>query len=180
MAALRADDQRQAWTRLKSRALVDFTLELSARVRAIRGAGVLTARNIFAQPVLDPRAEEWFAENVDDFLGAYDWTAPMAMPLMEGVAYADAAPWLDRLVDAMRRRPGALDRTVFELQSMDWRTAHSGEAKAIDADVLASWMRRLKLRGALNFGYYPDDFIQDHPRLDAIRSQMTTAWLPAP
>jgi len=185
MALLRADGQRQAWTRMKSRALVDFTLELTAKVRAIRGAGVLTARNIFAQPVLDPRAEEWFAQNPDDFLAAYDWTAPMAMPLMEGVGYAGAAPWLDRLVDAMRQRPGALDRTVFELQSMDWRTApagtvHAGAARPIDAEVLAGWMRRLKLRGALNFGYYPDDFIQDHPRVDAIRSQMTTSWLPVP
>lgn len=196
IAALRADPaQRQAWTRMKSRALVDFTLELTSKVRAIRGTGVLTARNIFAQPVLDPRAEEWFAQNPDDFLAAYDWTAPMAMPLMEGVSYADAPRWLDRLVDSMRQRPGALERTVFELQSMDWRTAQSGQAQAgmpqagmpqagmaqaIDAEVLASWMRRLKLRGALNFGYYPDDFIQGHPRLEAIRSQMTTAWLPVP
>lgn len=181
MAALRADaGQRQAWSRMKSRALVDFTLELAARVRAIRGSHVLTARNIFAQPVLDPRAEEWFAQNPDDFLAAYDWTAPMAMPLMEGVAYADAPRWLDRLVDAMRQRPGALERTVFELQSMDWRTGRNAQATPIDADVLAAWMRRLQLRGALNFGYYPDDFVQGHPRLDAIRPQMSTAWLPAP
>ena len=184
IAALRADPaQRQAWTRMKSRALVDFTLELTSKVRAIRGAGVLTARNIFAQPVLDPRAEEWFAQNPDDFLAAYDWTAPMAMPLMEGVSYADAPRWLDGVVDAMRQRPGAVERTVFELQSMDWRKAAAGPSAApspIDADVLAGWMRRLQLRGALSFGYYPDDFVQDHPRLDAIRPQMSTAWLPAP
>ena len=31
--------------------------------------------------------------------------------------------WLDRIVDAVaRRRPDALDRTVFELQAVDWRT----------------------------------------------------------
>lgn len=181
IAALRADPaQRHAWSRMKSKALVDFTLELRDRVRAVRGAGVLTARNIFAQPVLDARAEEWFAQNPDDFLDAYDWTAPMAMPLMEGVSYADAPRWLDSLVDAMRRRPGALDRTVFELQSVDWRKAQDSGATPIDSDVLASWMRRLQLRGAINFGYYPDDFVQDHPSLDAIRPQMSTAWLPVP
>ena len=181
IAALRADPaQRHAWSRMKSKALVDFTLELTARVRAVRGASVLTARNIFAQPVLDPRAEEWFAQNPDDFLAAYDWTAPMAMPLMEGVPYAEAPRWLDGLVDAMRQRPGALSRTVFELQSMDWRNARGSGATAIDSDVLAAWMRRLQLRGAVNFGYYPDDFIQGHPRLDAIAPQMSTAWMPAP
>jgi biofilm PGA synthesis lipoprotein PgaB len=181
LAALRADPaQRQAWSRVKSRALVDFTLELTAKVRAVRGASVLTARNIFAQPVLDPRAEEWFAQNPDDFLAAYDWTAPMAMPLMEGVSYADAPRWLDSVVDAMRQRPGALERTVFELQSADWRDARGAGPKPIDSQVLAAWMRRLQLRGATNFGYYPDDFVQGHPRLDAIAPQMSTAWLPAP
>ena len=40
-------EQFKQWTRFKSRALTDFTLELSARVKAIRGPHVKTARNIF-------------------------------------------------------------------------------------------------------------------------------------
>ncbi len=47
---------------------------------------VKTARNIFALPLLEPESEAWFAQNLDDFLAAYDWTVPMAMPLMESVA----------------------------------------------------------------------------------------------
>lgn len=182
IAALRANPQQmQAWTRFKSLALIDFTHELTAKVRAIRGPQVKTARNIFAAPILDPQAEAWFAQNPDDFLAAYDWTAPMAMPLMEGVSYADAPRWLDRVVDAMRQRPGALDRTVFELQTKDWRTTRqAGQAPDIDSAVIAQWMRRLQLRGARNFGYYPDDFTQDHPRLAVIRPHMSSAWFPAP
>lgn len=182
IASLRGNAQHmQAWTRLKSRALIDFTHELTAKVRAIRGAHIKTARNIFAAPVLDPRAEEWFAQNPDDFLAAYDWTAPMAMPLMEGVSYAQASVWLDRLVDAMRQRPGALQKTVFELQTKDWRkTDTSPAATEIDSAVIAQWMRRLQVRGARNFGYYPDDFTQAHPRLEAIRPQISTSWFPAP
>lgn len=171
----------QAWTRFKSRALIDFTHELTAKVRAIRGVHIQTARNIFAAPILDPRAEEWFAQNPDDFLAAYDWTAPMAMPLMEGVSYAQAPRWLDRLVDAMRQRPGAMNKTVFELQTKDWRAAPTGSSPtAIDSAFIAQWMRRLQVRGARNFGYYPDDFTQDHPRLEAIRPQISTSWFPAP
>jgi biofilm PGA synthesis lipoprotein PgaB len=29
--------------------------------------------------------------------------------------------------------------------------------------VIATWMRRLQLRGVQHYGYYPDDFTQDHP-----------------
>lgn len=30
-------------------------------------------------------------------------------------------------------------------------------------------MQELQLAGALNFGYYPDDFHRDHPSLDVIK-----------
>lgn len=63
-------EQFKQWTRFKSRALTDFTLELSARVKAIRGPHVKTARNIFALPVIQPESEAWFAQNYADFLKA--------------------------------------------------------------------------------------------------------------
>ncbi len=110
----------QRWTRFKSKYLIDFTNELTAKVRAIRGPQVLTARNIFAEPVLNPQSEAWFAQNLDDFLVTYDWTAPMAMPLMEKQTQAQSGPWLEELVAKIKQRPGALDRTVFELQARDW------------------------------------------------------------
>lgn len=181
IASLRGNAQHmQAWTRVKSRALIDFTQELGAKVRAIRGVHIQTARNIFAAPILDPRAEAWFAQNPDDFLAAYNWIVPMAMPLMEDISYAQAPDWLDRLVDAMRQRPGAMSQTIFELQTKDWRAAQTGQnSTAIDSFVIAQWMRRLQVRGARNFSYYPDDFMQDHPRLEAIRPQISTSWFPA-
>lgn len=176
LAALRADpDTLRRWTRFKSRYLVDFTHELAQRVRAIRGPQLKTARNIFAMPILEPESEAWFAQNLDDFLQAYDWTAPMAMPLMEGVPPEQAGRWLDRIVDAVARRPGALDRTVFELQARDW--SRPGEP-LVDSATLAGWMRRLQLRGARSFGYYPDDFARNAPRLDVIRPALSNAWYP--
>src|SRR3546814_19373362 len=72
--ALRADPGTlHAWTRFKSQYLVDFTLKLADRVRAIRGPQIKTARNIFAEPILNPESEAWFAQNLDDFLSAYEW-----------------------------------------------------------------------------------------------------------
>lgn len=178
IAALRADPQLlQRWTRFKSKALIEFTQELTAKVRAIRGAHVQTARNIFAAPMLNPEAETWFAQNLDDFLQTYDWTAPMAMPLMEGVPLAESKRWLDRLVSSVRSRPGALGRTVFELQARDWRP---GSAGPIDSAVLAGWMRQLQISGARSFGYYPDDFAQNQPSLELLRPYLSTAWFPKP
>ncbi|MGE8638744.1 MAG: poly-beta-1,6-N-acetyl-D-glucosamine N-deacetylase PgaB [Achromobacter sp.] len=180
IAELRADpDTLQRWTRFKSRALVDFTASLAQRVRAVRGPQIKTARNIYAQPVLNPESETWFAQNLDDFLGAYDWTAPMAMPLMENVPKGQENAWLDAMVDAVARRPGALGKTVFELQSRDWRAGPGQpEGAPVDTAVLAGWMQRLQRRGAPSFGYYPDDFSQDQPRLQGIRPAISEAWYP--
>src|SRR5690606_16518218 len=72
IGALRASpDTMRQWTRLKSRRLIALTDELAARVRAIRGPQIRTARNLFAGPILDPDQEAWFAQNLDDFLAAY-------------------------------------------------------------------------------------------------------------
>ena len=166
IAALRADPETmQRWTRYKSRHLVDFTTELAERARAVRGPRIKTARNLYAEPLLNPASEAWFAQNPDDFLDAYDWTAPMAMPYMEKVPAGQELAWLDRIVDAVaRRRPDALDRTVFELQAVDWRTGPSRpEPTPVDTATLAGWMQRLQLRGARSFGYYPDDFARPAP-----------------
>lgn len=182
IAQLRADpDTFQRWTRFKSRILVDFTHELAQRVRGVRGPKIKTARNIFAAPILQPESEAWYAQNLGDFLAAYDWTAPMAMPLMENVPVGQEHAWLDSLVDAVAgHSPGALDRTVFELQSRDWRTGpHRPQATPVDTETLAGWMKRLQLRGARSFGYYPDDYTKDQPRLRDLRPAISTNWYPA-
>jgi len=177
IAEIRRDPHTlERWTRFKSQALIDFTKQLTETVRAIRGPQVKTARNIYAMPVLDPASEAWFAQNLNDFLSTYDWTAPMAMPLMENVPPEQADAWLDSLVNRVARIPGALDKTVFELQARDWRK--TGEHADISGEQLAHWMRQLKLSGAKNYGYYPDDFINDHPEMSAIRPTFSSYWYP--
>jgi biofilm PGA synthesis lipoprotein PgaB len=74
-------------------------------VKHIRGPQIKTARNMFALPILQPESEAWFAQNLDDFLAEYDWTVPMAMPLMESVPADESDAWLTRLVNAVAARP---------------------------------------------------------------------------
>ncbi|VVN75835.1 poly-beta-1,6-N-acetyl-D-glucosamine N-deacetylase PgaB [Pseudomonas fluorescens] len=176
IAALRADPAvMQRWTRFKSRYLIDFTKELTAKVRAIRGPQVDTARNIFAEPILNPESETWYAQNLDDFLVTYDWTAPMAMPLMEKQSYKQSHAWLEKLVATVKSRPGALDRTVFELQARDWTKQDDAD---IDGETLAEWMRVLQRQGVTSFGYYPDNFLDNLPELKAVRPALSNKWNP--
>jgi biofilm PGA synthesis lipoprotein PgaB len=161
--AIRADPEAmRRWTRLKTDALLAFTAELTARARIYR-APLLTARNMYAQPALDGQSEEWFAQQLDRFLAAYDYTAIMAMPAMENVPTRDADAWLRRLVAAVAARPQGLGRTIFELQAVDWRQATAGNDTNVPAATLVREMRLLLRMGALNFGYYPDDFIAGLP-----------------
>jgi biofilm PGA synthesis lipoprotein PgaB len=161
--AIRADPAAmQRWTKLKTEALITFTHELTERALLFRSP-LKTARNIYAQPVLDPSSEAWFAQSFDRFLEAYDYTAIMAMPLMEDVPPSEAEAWLRRMVALVAKRPLGLKRTVFELQSVDWRKRQDGTDRKIPTETLGREMRLLSEIGAVNFGYYPDDFIEDHP-----------------
>lgn len=163
IAGLRADPATwRRWTRFKTDALIAFTAELTARAR-IHRTPLLTARSLYAAPVLDPASEAWFAQDLDRFLVSYDYTAIMAMPAMENVPAHASEAWLRRLVAAVAARPQGLQRTVFELQSVDWRKRAGGTDRRIPTETLGAQMRLLLRLGALNYGYYPDDFVTGHP-----------------
>lgn len=169
------DDTAQNTTRQKSQTLIGFTHALSLAVKHIRGPQIKTARNMFALPILQPESEAWFAQNLDDFLAEYDWTVPMAMPLMESVPVDESDAWLTRLVNAVAARPGALDKTIFELQAKDWDRQPQ---RAVSDGQLAQWMRVLQLNGVKHYGYYPDDFINNQPAISRIRPEFSSYWYP--
>jgi biofilm PGA synthesis lipoprotein PgaB len=152
-----------AFTRAKSRALIDFTKELQATVEKWHPP-VFTSRNMYAPVILTPQAEEWMAQNLDDFLRAYDYTGVEAMPYMEGAAdHADE--WIETLIRKVARHPLGLRKTVFELQAKDWRQDH---LRLMPNDIMAKQMQQLLKHGADNFGYYPDDPILGHPDTSVI------------
>lgn len=163
---IRASPEMHArWSRLKTQYLIDWTTELAQRVRAWRPE-IMTARNLFAGAVLDEEAERWLAQSLPAFLESYDYVALMAMPFLEGAA--EPEPWLRTLTARVAEIPGAMDRTVFELQTVDWRSR-----EPLGSDVLAAKMQLLKQHGVRNFGYYPEDFVQDYPDVSVIRPAMS-------
>ena len=174
VAAIRAKPELTArWTAAKTRYLIDFTHELAARVGAWRPA-LETARNLYARPVLDPQAEQWFAQNYEASLAAYDYVGLMAMPRMEREARtdADSDAWLSRLAQRAAVTPRGLDGTVFELQARDW---HTGKPVP-DAELTRQWTL-LQRAGVRHLGYYPDDFLNDQPSLETVRRAISVRTL---
>lgn len=154
----------------RTRYLIAFTDELLAAAERWRPK-LKTSRNLFARPVLEPASEAWFAQSLAAFVPAYDYTVVMAMPWMEN---SDAPrAWLDRLVAAVKAQPGALARTAFQLQTVDWRDGSNGPGAALPATA-----RRLQAQGVRHLAYYPDDFIGDQPPLETARDAISARSFP--
>jgi biofilm PGA synthesis lipoprotein PgaB len=170
-AALAEDPKLAArWARLKSRAIVEHSRELTRVVRRYR-PDAKTARNLFATALLDARGEGYLAQNYAEFLATYDYVALMAMPGLEGVAAP--RPFYTALVDAVARAPSGLAQTLFELQAVDWHAD-----KPIAGAELRDTMRWLQSLGVRHLGYYPDDFITGQPELEPLREGISLIRYP--
>jgi biofilm PGA synthesis lipoprotein PgaB len=131
-------------------------MELADVVRAEKPA-LVVARNLYARVVLNPKAEVWYSQSLDNSIARYDFTAIMAMPYMEKAP--DPAAFYRDLVEAVRDRPGAMRRVVFELQTIDWRAGN----RLIDSREIADTVRILYGLGVQHVAYYPDVLFRDHP-----------------
>ncbi|PBJ83244.1 poly-beta-1,6-N-acetyl-D-glucosamine N-deacetylase PgaB [Lysobacteraceae bacterium NML93-0399] len=154
----------------RTQGLIDFTMALKTAAERWRPK-LTTARNLFARPVLEPQSEAWFAQRLEPFLAAYDYTALMAMPQMEQEADADA--WLQRLAQTVLATPKGAERTLFELQTVDWRVP-----APLPGENLRAQSRMLQAAGIRHLGYYPDDFIGNQPPLEDAREAMSAREFP--
>jgi len=141
---------------------------------------ILTARNMYARPIIAPESELWFAHNLEKFITAYDTTAIMAMPYMEKAD--DPALWLALLLEVVSEREANLKKTngtaelgkvLFELQALNWEKGEN-----INADILHSQISYLLENGVNNIGYYPDDFLQNQPDITKIKSIFSLQTFP--
>jgi poly-beta-1,6-N-acetyl-D-glucosamine N-deacetylase len=175
-AYLRDTDNLGPWSTKtsseKTQALIDFTHELTERARRWRPQ-VKTVRNIYSRPIMQPASEAWFAQSLPAFLAGYDMTAIMAMPQLDDKS--DTAGWYRTLVKDVVATPDALEHTLFELATRDWRS----DQPISEADI-AGRVRLLQAAGVRHLGYYPDDFIRNQPRLERIRPSISIADYPYP
>ena len=156
----------------RTQALIQFTHQLTARVQHW-SPELSTVRNLFAEPVLHPSAESWYAQSLPAFLSNYNIVAVMAMPQLEKARKPKA--WLAKLVRTVDTVPGANQKTVFELQSTDWRSK-----RPIPSKLFANEMRRVQNSGAVHLAYYPDDFDKNMPALKSLIPVFSASSYPAP
>nr|WP_305910126.1 poly-beta-1,6-N-acetyl-D-glucosamine N-deacetylase PgaB [Methylomarinum sp. Ch1-1]MDP4519213.1 poly-beta-1,6-N-acetyl-D-glucosamine N-deacetylase PgaB [Methylomarinum sp. Ch1-1] len=155
----------------KINALTGLTADLAESVRYYRPE-IKTARNLYASIIMQPESQQWFAQSFANFMAYYDYVALMAMPYMEDAERPQE--WLGGLIDNVARlHPAALKRTVFELQSVDWRSQEK-----IPQRELMQQMELLQRKNAMNFGYYPDDFLTNEPPLMMLKETMSLEIFP--
>lgn len=157
-----SDDLVGRWTILKISAIDAFAKELADVMRA-ESPALKTARNMYARVVLDPKAEVWYSQSLDNSLANYDFTAIMAMPYMEKAA--DHAQFFKDLIARVNERPGAMSRVVFELQTIDWANGD----KPLPIEELTDTIRSLYAQGVQHVAYYPDMLFENHPDWSPMR-----------
>lgn len=167
----RSDDLLGRWTIFKINALDDLAMDLADVVRREQ-PGLMVARNLYAQVALQPRAEVWYAQALDNSIARYDFTAIMAMPYMENAP--DPGAFYRDLVAEVKVR-GAMKKVVFELQAVDWRH----DSKPIPSDQIAETIRTLFDLGVQHVGYYPDVTMDNHPDPAVIRRALAQRPPPA-
>lgn len=156
----------------RTQALIKFTDDLAGHVRPW-SPELATVRNLFAEPVLHPAAETWYAQSLPAFLSNYNMVAVMAMPELEKAGRSQR--WLANLVRTVAAAPGGTQKTVFELQTVNWRSEEPVPTRRFTAQ-----MRMLQNKGALHLAYYPDDFKKNNPAIQRLIPVFSASSFPAP
>lgn len=160
---IRADKKQfQAWTTLKTHYLDNFAMQLAQIVRNEQ-PGLKTARNLYAQVALNKDAQEWYAQSLSESIKNYDYTAIMAMPYMEQAN--NHKQFYKDIVHTIKQDQCGLERTVMELQTVDWRK----ESEPISSSELSDTIKDLYSMGVHHIAYYPDNVFKNNPDADTIR-----------
>lgn len=160
-------EQFLRWTRLKTKHLDDFAMEIANLVRQEQ-PGLKTARNLYAQVALNPDAQEWYSQSLSESIKNYDYTAIMAMPYMEQAT--DHKMFYKQIVDNVKAQECGLERTVMELQTVNWRKA---DDEPIGADEIDQTYDDLYGMGVHHVAYYPDNQFKNIPDAEMISRSMS-------
>jgi biofilm PGA synthesis lipoprotein PgaB len=80
----------------------------------------------------------------------------------------NATQWLTDLVKAVSKEPDGLKKTVFELQSVNWKTQQK-----IPSEIFIDQLNLLRKLGVKHIGYYPDNVYENQPRLEDLKQHFT-------
>jgi biofilm PGA synthesis lipoprotein PgaB len=164
---IRADrEQYEKWSNLKTDHLDDFAMQLAQIIRDAH-PGVKTARNLYAQVALNEYAEEWYGQGLSESIKRYDYTAIMAMPYMEQAD--NIIDFYDKIVERVKQEECGMERTVMELQTVNWRK----NDEPISSRELYDTISHLYGVGVHHMAYYPDSVFKNIPDADTIKKALS-------
>ncbi|RMG91661.1 MAG: poly-beta-1,6-N-acetyl-D-glucosamine N-deacetylase PgaB [Zetaproteobacteria bacterium] len=158
------------WAHFKSQAITSFIEDLKTAVRKYR-PDARFARNLYASVLSNPESEAWFAQNFEDYVKHYDEIVVMAYPEME--EQPNSLPWLESLVEKVHAYPGAINKTVFKLQTFDWK-----QNQWVTSQKTLERMRTILAAGGIHLAYYPDNVFKNQPEERQIRLEMSMDLIP--
>jgi biofilm PGA synthesis lipoprotein PgaB len=158
------------WARYKTTALIDFTSELKLGISKYRPLA-LFARNLYGNVMSNPEAESWFAQDYELFIRNYDHVVVMAYPQMEDVERP--SKWLKNLVGTAKGIPQGLEKTVFKIQTYNWR-----KEAWIEDRIILEELRDILSEGGRHIAYYPDNFRVNKPMLNKVKLEMSARDYP--
>ncbi len=158
------------WMRHKTETLINFTKELMEGVNKYNPEARF-ARNIYATVLTDAYSEASFAQNYELSLQTYDLVVVMAYPQMEDID--NTSSWLKELVNMAKIQSGGIERSVFKVQSYDWK-----REQWLGDTVVLEEIRDLLSAGAKHVAYYPDNPLLGKPGLRKIKLEMSTESYP--
>lgn len=161
-------EMKRNWVKMKIEALDHYLLSLAETVKRYR-PHALIARNIYSEVVTNPRAKDWFAQDLDRYLKNYDYTVVMAYAAMEEVKRPRA--WYEELHRAVGET-GRFDRVVFKLQAYDWR-----ENRWLGDQAMKDDLTFLLALGVRHVAYYPDDVFLNRPDIDTLASILSSRYM---
>lgn len=156
------NEQIEKWAKLKTDYLDNFAMQLAQIVRD-EHPGLKTARNLYAQVALNQYAIEWYAQGLSESIKKYDYTAIMAMPYMEQAD--NTREFYDKIVERVKQEECGLERTVMELQTVNWRK----NDEPISSAELNDTITHLYGLGIHHMAYYPDSVFKNIPDADTIK-----------
>ncbi len=142
--------------------LDQFSQELAATFK-VHQPHALTVRKVNSALVTVPSADLEPGDRITNLTQQYDFV--ILSVDNDKVSNKD---YLDNLFDLVAHSPSKLKNTIFELKSPVFKSDSTLPAKQ-----LASGFQQLQLKGARNFGYFPDDALNNHPFLDVVRPLMS-------
>lgn len=152
-----------------------LTSSLVKTVKATRGYSVKTARQVIAEPVLNPGTDAALAGIINESAHDYDLTVVKVDPHTARLPKKDREVWLKLVSTRVAQHPASKDKLLIQLEIPAGDDGENNLAAYYD---VANAMQLLQLNGVRNYGYSPGRAGIHARQIPVIAPNFSTNWYP--